>query len=187
MYRWIWPGRPEIRSTLMRGMPARRHAIDVAQGDFSRVKAPGLLRFGIDEGLHSEADAVYAALDHRGKSGILKLARSAFDGDLGARKNDKFASNDGEEAMDKVRRQQRRRASAKIDGVNHLRQFRVPAPGSVADRGQVVFQAGDILLEIAGGEDSRGEVAVSAFRLAKRYGEVQAESLHLKPIFASGR
>ena len=58
------------------------NAVDISQSNLPRVQAPSDRRFPVNKGLDAKADPVDSALDHGVQKVILKLPRSALQGDL---------------------------------------------------------------------------------------------------------
>ena len=110
-----------------------------------------MFRFGVDEGLHAEADAVDTAFGHRSEGRVVKLAGSALDGDFSVGQSDEFAAYGGKEAADEIGGQKRRRSATEINSVDDFGECGVPLRGLFTNGVEVIFQAGDVLIEIAAG------------------------------------
>ena len=120
---------------LISAMPGLAQAADVVEGDGAGVQASDGAGFLIDEGLHSERDAIDAGAEQRGQNFSGERAGRDFDGDLRARGNSKTGADGGKEAVELIGRKDAGRASAEIDRVEQRIEGRAAfagEPGRIA-------------------------------------------------------
>src|SRR6266496_1077111 len=141
--------------------------------------------FLIDERLHSQADAVHAALHQSFAHRLGKRARRALYGDFRAGLDGEILPNGDKDVFELCYIQESGSAAAEVDGIHRAIERTTPtqAKGGFERATLCVLsgmldlgaQARNVLFEHRPGKDIGGEVAIRALRPAKRDGNVQSE------------
>jgi hypothetical protein len=98
----------------------------------------------IDEGLHAEADAIYALLLRFVEDGVGDLAGCGFEGDFGAGCDLEGLPEHGEDAAKLCGFEEAGGSSAEVEGVDGERKSSVEAGGGEWGGGDLVAEFGDV-------------------------------------------
>src|SRR5581483_7708887 len=143
-------------------------SLDVLQDHRSRVLPAYGRGFLINEGLHTEADAVHADPGQRIQHRLGEGSGSAFDRDLRACLNFELLTQGSENFLEVSRIENCWRAAAEIDGIDVSLQHATRIGQHLFDPGDVVAEPLDIAIDAAAREYTGCEVAVAALHAAKR-------------------
>src|SRR5579871_6520091 len=140
----------------------RKIALDCCK----RVHASGGAQFALHQRLHAQADAIYSQVFPRPDEGRIECPRRGLNGTFRVTGDFETLMQRVKESRDLLGRKQARRSATEINGI---RRHWLRRPNLGLDRGQVTFQ-------LRARKHSRRKVAVSAFELTKRDGDI--DSVH---------
>ncbi len=154
--------------------PGRAQAGDIVQHSRSLVQSPDRSGFNINERLHAQADAIYAAAQQCLQRFLTERAGRALDRDLGVGMHLKLRSNRVEDPLQLSGLEDGGSAAAEIDRIHLMLELSTHLLRGLRSARHVGAHSLHIALKNGARKHVGREIAVAALRLAERHRNVDS-------------